>query len=130
MLLLDTQIVLWLAREPERLSANALEGLRAAKGRQESLRVSVFSLWEVAMLEAKKRLSLEPSPEVFLERVTALYDVVPLDELVAVRSQRFSLQFPKDPADRIIAATALVHSLTLVTADEKIRESGEVPCLW
>jgi PIN domain nuclease of toxin-antitoxin system len=56
--------------------------------------------------------------------------VLPIDSAVAERSMTFSPNFPKDPADRIIAATALVHGLTLVTADEAIRKSGEVSCIW
>ena len=130
MLLLDTQVVLWLAREPEKISGTVARELRKARVAGQAARISVFTLWEIAMLEAEKRLALEPSPEAFLERVEAVYTVVPLDRSIAVRSQKFSSNYPKDPADRIIGATALVHHMRLVTADESIRDSGEVPCVW
>ncbi|MFZ5468955.1 MAG: PIN domain-containing protein [Myxococcota bacterium] len=49
---------------------------------------------------------------------------------IAVDSEQFSSRFPKDPADRLIGATARVHGLTLLTRDENIRRSREVATLW
>ena len=66
----------------------------------------------------------------FLQEVERHFRVLPISAAIAERSMLFSPRYPKDPSDRIIGATALVHSLLLVTADEEIRASGEVPCLW
>ncbi|MGH9416596.1 MAG: PIN domain-containing protein [Terriglobales bacterium] len=55
---------------------------------------------------------------------------MPLNAEIAAQAAQFGPAFPRDPADRIIAATALAHGLTLVTADQKIRSSGLVPTLW
>ena len=130
MLLLDTQVVVWLADETHRVSIRAQQALQAAKSSGEALAVAGITLWELAHLSARRKLDFEPSIEAFLQKVEAFYLVVPLDRHIALRSHQFSRLYPKDPADRQIAATALVHGMTLISADSKIRASGEVPCLW
>jgi len=57
-------------------------------------------------------------------------EVVPLTVDVAVESEQLGPSFPPDPADRLIAATARVHNLTLITSDRPIRKSGAVRTLW
>ncbi len=56
-------------------------------------------------------------------------EVLPITPEIAEKSVQFSSRFPKDPTDRLIAATALVHGFKLVTADKLVRKSGEVPCI-
>jgi PIN domain nuclease of toxin-antitoxin system len=55
---------------------------------------------------------------------------MPLSVDVAIESEHLGDAFPPDPADRLIAATARVHDLTLVTSDRPIRRSGAVRTLW
>lgn len=130
MLLLDTHVVLWLALEPERVSARAEEMMKEARQSGAGLAIASSTVWEIALLSAKGKLRLDPPVDVFLERVENRYRVLPLTRQIAVRGTQFSVNYPRDPADRQIGATAIVHGLTLLTADGPIRNSGEVPCLW
>ena len=57
-------------------------------------------------------------------------EVLPLTVDVAIESEQLGESFPPDTADRLIAATARVHGLTLITSDEAIRRSGAVRTLW
>lgn len=82
------------------------------------------------MLHHKKRIRLDVSLDDFLRRVEKVYTALPLTRQIAARGVQFSGSFPKDPADRQIGATGLIHGLQLVTADRLIRASGEVPTIW
>ncbi len=66
----------------------------------------------------------------FLQGLESAFVVLPITAAIAARSMQFSSSFPRDPAERIIAATAIVHGLQLVTGNEPIRASGEVNCIW
>ena len=57
-------------------------------------------------------------------------EVLPLTVDVAIESEQLGRSFPADPADRLIAATARVHDVTLITADRLVRKSGAVRTLW
>ena len=129
MLLLDTHVVIWLARETERISRRATKALASARA-EHGLAIAAASLWEIAQLASRGRLQFDPPVEVFLEKVEGLYRVLPMNRHIAIRGNQFSDGYPKDPADRQIGATAILHGLTLVTADQRILNSGEVPCLW
>jgi PIN domain nuclease of toxin-antitoxin system len=65
-----------------------------------------------------------------LDQVTAGITLLPLSAAVATTGASFPDPFPRDPADRIIAATAIVEGVPLVTADEAIRNSGVVKTIW
>jgi PIN domain nuclease of toxin-antitoxin system len=129
MILLDTQVVAWLALQPDLLSTAAVDAIRAARANG-GVAISDKTLWELAMMVSKRRIDVQGPMIDFLRATEDEALVLPVDSAVAERSMTFGPQFPKDPADRIIAATALVHGLALVTADEGIRKSGEVSCIW
>lgn len=129
MLLLDTPVVLWVAQVPDMLSENAYSALGKAR-ETNALAISDKTLWELAMLMSCGYVQVKTSTRDFLEEVERRFRVLPITSAIAERSMQFSPRYPKDPSDRIIGATALVHSMQLVTADEKIRQSGEVPCIW
>jgi PIN domain nuclease of toxin-antitoxin system len=129
MILVDTQTVAWLAFTPAKLSPTASRAIADAR-REEGIAIAAQTLWELAMMESKRKIEVDMSLREFLEGVEQQFTVLPIDAAVAARSVLFGKVFPKDPADRIIAATALVYGLKLVTADEQIRRSGEVPCIW
>ena len=82
------------------------------------------------MLVSRKRVDLDTPLREFLVQVEKLFTILPITAAVAERSVMFSERFPSDPSDRIIAATAVVHDLPLITSDKKMRHSGEVPCIW
>jgi PIN domain nuclease of toxin-antitoxin system len=129
MVLADTQAVLRLILQPELLSVKAESALRNG-ARQGGLAIAAVTLWEIALLHAKGRILLDKPVESFLKQIEDAFVVLPLSRSIAVRGAQFSKRFPKDPADRQIAGTALVHGLTLITSDKLIRKSGEVPCIW
>ena len=130
MLLLDTHVVIWLALEPDRISRRAVDALLEARRSEGGLAISTTTLWEIALLHKKGRIRLDVALEEFLARVEAVYRTVALTRQVALRGVQFGSEYPRDPADRQIGGTALVHGLQLVTADTYIRSSGEVPCIW
>jgi PIN domain nuclease of toxin-antitoxin system len=129
MILLDTQVIVWLALQPGLLSKAAVKAIRAARS-EDGVAISDKTLWEIAMMVSKRRVDVQGPMIDFLRATEDEALVLPIDSAVAERSMTFSPNFPRDPADRIIAATALVHGLTLITADEPIRKSGEVSCIW
>lgn len=129
MILLDTQVVAWLALEPAMLTKTAREAIRIART-QQGVAISDKTLWELAMMIDRRRIKLAAPMLDFLRATESLATVLPVDAEIAARSMSFSARFPKDPADRIIAATALEYRLPLVTSDRVIHKSGEVPCIW
>ncbi len=82
------------------------------------------------MVATRKKITLPGSLSDFLRYVERNYVVLPITARVAEQSMGFTRNFPGDPHDRLISATAIVHGLPLVTSDRKIRDSGEVPCIW
>ena len=129
MILLDTQAALWVALEPEKLSKKASAAISRARA-SGGLAISDKTLWEVANLVSRGRIKLHASLREGLVSIEENFVVFPVTAAVAERSVLFSRKYPKDPADRIIGATALAHGVELVTADQAIRSSGEVPCIW
>ena len=129
MILVDTQIVIWLAVEPEKISQGASETILEAR-RGDGIAISDKTLWELAIVFAKGRIGDDLSLRDLLRGTEREFVVLPVNAAIAERSVQFRKSFPADPADRIIAATAIVYGLRLVTADAQIRESGEVACIW
>lgn len=130
MILLDTHVVLWLVSEPERLSKNAKAAIDEARQNGEGLAVSSFTLIELATLYGKGRIRLGMSPESFLLEVEAQFVVLPISARACARTLTLPASYPKDPADRVIGATALVEGMALVTADAEIRRARAVRTVW
>jgi PIN domain nuclease of toxin-antitoxin system len=128
-ILLDTQAIAWMALAPELLSETARRTI-AASLEHYGVAISDKTLWELAMMVDRKQIAVSIPLLAFLREIERVCTVLPLDAAVAERSMSFGRRFPKDPADRIIAATAIVHALPLVTSDKRIRNSGEVACIW
>jgi PIN domain nuclease of toxin-antitoxin system len=129
MIVVDTHAVIWMTQEQKLLSPAA----RAAvlNGRLEgTLAIADITLREIAVQVMRGRVTLGSSLEVYLQFVESHFRVIPITGKIAERSVRFGSAFPRDPADRLIGATALVHGAKLVTKDEEIRASGEVPVIW
>jgi PIN domain nuclease of toxin-antitoxin system len=89
-----------------------------------------MTLWEVGTLAGRGRIQLGINLESFLQELEARFVVLPITSRACVRAMSFPTTYRKDPADRIIAATALVEGLSLITADREIRRSKLVPTIW
>ena len=87
-------------------------------------------LLELAALASKGRIHLNISLESFLQEVESRFVVLPMSGKVCARAMGLPETYPKDPADRIIGATALVEGLLLLTADRQIRRSRVVRTAW
>lgn len=125
-LLLDTHAWLWYAEGiSQRLPADAVARIEAVR-RQSKLFVTTISIWEIGMLQNKRRLTLSAPVNIWVERATALpgLRVLPLDAESAVESTQLPDLIHGDPADRFLIAIARVKGLHLKTADEKIIEYG------
>ena len=130
MILVDTHVAVWLALEPAKLSRRAAAAIKQARQDDSGIGIAAFSLWEIAMLVDRGRVEINVSIESFLRGVELSCIVLPLTGKIAAKSMDMGKGYPKDPADRIIGATALVEGLPLVTRDEKIRASKQVPTIW
>lgn len=120
-LLLDTHIWLWSLLDPDRLTSPVRDALQSP---QNELWLSPISVWEALMLVERGRLSVESDATEWVEDMVGALPrrEAPLTHQVAVESRRVSLSH-QDPADRFLAATAVVYELTLVTADERMLQS-------
>ena len=79
---------------------------------------------------SKRRIHLDISLETFLREVEARFVVLPITSRACVLALGLPAAYPKDPADRIIAATALAEALPLVTADGEIHRSKALSAIW
>ncbi|MGP1678955.1 MAG: type II toxin-antitoxin system VapC family toxin [Burkholderiales bacterium] len=126
-LLLDTHVWLWLASgTPEKLKPDARKVIEQA-GVSNPLLVSIISVWEVALLESKKRLRLPMSVNEWVERALDRPDIrlVGLEHArTVIESCRLPGDFHPDPADRLLVATARRENAVLVTHDRKILDYG------
>ena len=127
-LLLDTHVLLWWLLDVPKLQPEQVAALERAEQTGEALGIATISLWEIAKLVERGRLTLHRRVDEFIEEIEQCREVsvLGLTARVAVESTRLGASFPRDPADQIIAATARVLGLRLVTADRRIRSSGVV----
>jgi PIN domain nuclease of toxin-antitoxin system len=130
MILLDTHVAVWMTTDKSRLSMPAATAIRAAAREGTGVAISGSTLWEMALMSSRKQLRMRGTATDYLRHVESVFVVLPVTGAIAERSMLFTKRFPHDPTDRIIGATALVHGLQLVTKDEEIRASGEVPVVW
>jgi PIN domain nuclease of toxin-antitoxin system len=130
MILLDTNVVLWLTLEPSRLSSNAKSAIENARRNSEALAICDITLLEVATLASKGRIRLSVSVESFLQQVESRFVVLPITAKACAGAISLPATYPNDPADRIIGGTAMVENLPLLTADREIRHSKSVQTIW
>lgn len=133
MIVLDTHILLWWVNGGDELSKAAKQAIdQERKAKDGNLLVSSITVWEIAMLVQHERLVLGTDIESWLQTVAQIKEIrfVPVDNIVALRSNSLPDVFHKDPADRIIVATARVHSVPLISADERIRNYKHVRTIW
>jgi PIN domain nuclease of toxin-antitoxin system len=129
-ILLDTHVVVWLVLDAERVSAKASSAISDARKSANGLAISDISLLELATLVSKGRIQLDTSLESFLQEIESRFIILPISGRACARAMALPATYPKDPADRIIGATALVEGLALLTADREIRRSRAVQIIW
>lgn len=130
MIVLDTHVLVFDALDPKRLSRRARavldEGFDAG-----TLACSDISLWELGMLIAKGRIDPGPDAGAFIDDLlqSRAVRVLPVSTAIAVLAQSDAIRHG-DPADRIIAATALAHRARLLTADAQLRKVKSLGAIW
>ena len=129
MILLDTHVLVWMASEPKQLSRRAREAIREARERT-GLAVATVTLWELAWLAENGRIQISTSVESFVRETAAWVIVKPITPEIAALAVGLPGTFPKDPADRLITATAMIEGAPLVTADARIRRTKVVRTIW
>ncbi len=130
MILLDTHTWIWSISQTKFLSRNVKEKIQTTPTDQRA--IASISIWEFAMMAARGRISLKIDPKHWLNNTLSKsgLKVMALTPEIAVDSCNLPGDFHKDPADRIIVATARVHDFTLLTKDKKILEYPHVRAFW
>ena len=119
--LLDTCALIWLGMGGGALSADARRRIGVAS----SLHYSSISAWEVARLQKEGKVVLPVDPAEYLADLADMYGLsaLPPDDEIMLRAALLP-DFHKDPADRIIIATALASGMAIVTADGRFPQYG------
>jgi PIN domain nuclease of toxin-antitoxin system len=125
--LLDTHAFLWAATDEERLSARAARAIGTAG--YEQLAIADVTLQEIGLLLHSGKVAFHGSPAAVLAHLLNFVTVLPITLEIAISAPALALPHG-DQFDRIIAATAKVHRLALITKDANITDSGVVPIHW
>lgn len=132
MIALDTHALVWWVSSPDRIPPKACRLLDASVAGKRPVAVSSISLWEIAMLVERNRLELTIPVAVWIAHLEELpwLSFVPVDNRIAVRAVNLEAFPHRDPADRMIVATALGLNATLVTADTRLRSYRALRTAW
>lgn len=131
MIVLDTCVLIFDALSPDKLSSAAAKAINNAE-KKNQLFCSDISLWEIALLVQKKRLDVGTDVQTFLKLMLEARQIQTLGISIEIAAQStvFSKALHSDPADRIIAATAICNNAELVTCDKKLRDIKELSIIW
>jgi PIN domain nuclease of toxin-antitoxin system len=132
-LLLDTHAAVWIT-EDQPLAKRAAEAIDAAYRTESTVYVSAITAWEIGMLVSRNRLGLAARPERWFHQLLAVPGVrlADLSPDILIASSFLPGEPPRDPADRIILATARELGATLITRDRlllKYSEAGQVSAI-
>lgn len=130
MITCDTHALLYWALAPERLGGQAAAALEQGR-RERTLACADIVLWEIGQLAARGRIEGHGDTRQFMgDLIAALHlRVLPIEPDIAVLAHS-ALTPHKDPADRLIAATALHHRAPLISVDEKLAAIRGLQIIW
>jgi len=128
LIVLDTHAWIWWVADPARLSTAARKAIEKERVRG----ICAISVWELAVLIQRGRLVLDRDVADWVRDALAVpgVEVLPLTPEIALAAGGPALDLHGDPADRMIAATTLVHRARLVTKDERLRAVQALDTLW
>jgi PIN domain nuclease of toxin-antitoxin system len=126
---LDTHVLLWWAVDPDKLSSDAAASL-AAMERHGGFASSI-SIWELGVKIQRGKLEIGISIDEFARRIrkSGIIELLAVTTATWLRSLELDWEH-RDPADRVIVATALLQDVPLITADSEIRRFRGVSCVW
>jgi PIN domain nuclease of toxin-antitoxin system len=131
MIVVDTHVIIWDALKPKLLSPRAKNAIHEAN-RLDGIIFCEISLWEIAMLMKKRRLSVDADYQEFIRLVSDSNNYIfkGISPEIAELSTHLFSTAKKDPADRIISATAIIEKANLVTSDKILRRSKKIHTIW
>jgi PIN domain nuclease of toxin-antitoxin system len=129
LILLDTHVLVWAIAEPKRLSRAAAAAIDQSR-KTDGMAIAAITLWELAILLSRGRIQAYGTTEASIRLLVEGVAVRPLTLEIAALASQFPPEFPADPADRLIGATARAEGMALVTRDEKLRQSPLLRTVW
>src|SRR3954447_13060733 len=125
LLLLDTHAAIWLF-EDKPLAQTATDAINAAYRDDQALLVSPITAWEIGLLISRNRIDLRTTPERWFRGLLATpgMQLAELSPEILIASSFLPGKPPRDPADRIILATARDLGATLITRDRVLLAYG------
>lgn len=131
MIAVDTHALIWAALAPERLSAPAQQAMADANA-SDGLLICDISLWEIAMLIEKGRVQVGVDCQSFINLILQANKtrVQPITPHIATLSVQLPPEIGKDPADRLIVATALAENVPLLSADRNLQNIASIATIW
>lgn len=119
--LVDTHIWLWHLNTEDTLSSR-VKNIIDASAVENELYISAISIWEMAMLVSKKKITLNTSCQAWVNKSLSLPGVslIPLSPEISIESCNLPGNFHGDPADRILVASARIENLCLISRDKKL----------
>lgn len=132
MIVLDTSTLIWWVDNPQKLSKKAKKTIEEEKSKEKNILISSITTLEIYRLVKNGKLELTSHPDSWLEKIESLPAVrfIPVDNRIAVISVNLPDPLHKDPADRIIIATALNMGAKLITSDKRILNYPHIQSVW